>query len=434
MLRFRDFRQDRSGNVAMMFAIGIVPIVALVGMGLDYSVAGRREAKLNAIADAAALSTTTPAMMAQPWSVAQTNAVAMFNAQASAIPGVKWTATSAPVITGGDKPTATTTLRTTTVTYSAASQNAFASLLKMNTMAIGGTSQASSYVSPNMDFYLLIDTSPSMGIAATTADINTMVGNTQAQGGCAFACHETNPSGSDNAGNPNGEDNYTLARNLGVTLRIDLVKQAVSSLISTAAKTEVQNHAQYRVATYTFDAAFNTITNLTANLVQAQSDANAIAQLQVYGGNNLTKTNNNNDEDTQFDLAMANSQYIPAPGQGTNQVGDTPQEVLFIVTDGVIDEAVNGSRKITTIGGTTDWCTPLKARGVRIAVLYTTYNPLPTNSFYNANVAPFQPTIGSAASACASPGLYFQVDTDGDITAAMNTLFQKAVATAHLTQ
>ena len=32
------------------------------------------------------------------------------------------------------------------------------------------------------------------------------------------------------------------------------------------------------------------------------------------------------------------------PGSGTTVAGDTPQEVLFIVTDGVEDETVNGSR------------------------------------------------------------------------------------------
>jgi cold shock protein len=35
---------------------------------------------------------------------------------------------------------------------------------------------------------------------------------------------------------------------------------------------------------------------------------------------------------------------MPNPGGGTRIAGDTPQEVLFFVTDGVEDETVNGSR------------------------------------------------------------------------------------------
>jgi hypothetical protein len=218
-------------------------------------------------------------------------------------------------------------------------------------------------------------------------------------------------------------------------LRFDLVRSALSSFMTTAQQTEQQNHAVYRAATYTFDAAFNTVTNLTTNLTQAKTDASNIQMLQVYNNQGyINKTTNNNDEDTAWDNAMAYSSYMPNPGNGTNNSGDTPQEVLFIVTDGVTDEAINGNRFINTVSGYNDWCTPLKNRGIRIAFLYLTYNPLPTNAFYNANVKPFQPTIPTVASACASTGLFFQVDTDGDITAAMNALFQKAVATAHLTR
>ena len=42
---------------------------------------------------------------------------------------------------------------------------------------------------------------------------------------------------------------------------------------------------------------------------------------------------------------LSQTSYIPAPGNGTNQPGDTPQEVLFIVTDGVEDEQ-SGSRRL----------------------------------------------------------------------------------------
>jgi hypothetical protein len=80
------------------------------------------------------------------------------------------------------------------------------------------------------------------------------------------------------------------------------------------------------------------------------------------------------------------------------------------------------------------YCTTIKNRGIRIAVLYTQYLPLPTNAWYNSYIAPFQPNIGTNLQSCASPGLYFQVTTDQDISAAMVALFNTAVATAHLTQ
>ena len=441
MLNFRRFCSDRSGNIAIIFALAMFPVIGVVGMGLDYTLAGRRQAQLKAVADAAALTTTSPSGMALSSSDAQKSATKMFNAQSALIGGAT---IAAPTITVQDTSASSGALtRITTVTFSGTSTNTFAALLKLNTMPLGGVSKVTASTAPNIDFYLLLDTSPSMGIVATTDGINTMVAKTQKQGGCAFACHETNPSSSDVAGNPGGEDNYNLARNLKLPLRIDLVQQATSNLIQTAAATQTGNKAKYRVATYTFDQSFQTITNLTANLTQAQSDSSNIQMLQVYSNGCLTASNCNNDEDTQFDSAMANSAAIPNPGKGTNASGDTPQEVVFIVTDGVIDEAypnygstdmTTGGRTITTVGYQKDYCTALKSRGIRIAVLYTTYNPLPQNDFYNTYVSPFQPTISTALQNCASSGLFFQVDTGGDITAAMQTLFIKAVGSAHLTQ
>ena len=69
-------------------------------------------------------------------------------------------------------------------------------------------------------------------------------------------------------------------------------------------------------------------------------------------------------------------------------------------------------------------------------MLYTTYYPLTSNSWYNNTVAPFISQVATNLQNCASaPNLYFEVSTDGDITAAMKQLFINAVATApHLTQ
>src|SRR5260370_15481000 len=106
----------------------------------------------------------------------------------------------------------------------------FAGLVGMSSVPINGTSQSIASTPPNIDFYLLLDNSPSMAIAATTTGINTMVSNTASQGGCAFACHQTNPGG-DNLGNPGGVDNYQLAKNLNVVTRIQNLNAATQTLM-----------------------------------------------------------------------------------------------------------------------------------------------------------------------------------------------------------
>jgi hypothetical protein len=151
----------------------------------------------------------------------------------------------------------------------------------------------------------------------------------------------------------------------------------------------------------------------------------------VYKNNWLTSAVNNSDEDTDFEAAMTGiNNAMPLPGTG--MAGSTPQEVLFIVSDGVDDSKIGGSRNQALFN--TSYCTTVKNRGIRIAVLYTTYLPLPTNSWYTTYIAPFQPQIAGNMKGCASPGLFFQVSTDQDISAAMAALFQQVVATAHLTQ
>ena len=422
----RSFAGDRKGNVAIIFAFSLMPIAVLTGMGIDYTSAASKKAMLDAAADAAALAAVTPTLMAQPFSSSVTAATNMFNSQVANIPGLNYSAPSLSVnaVDNGLK-------RTVTVTYTASSQNAFAGVLGSAAWALNGSSQATASVAPNIDFYLLLDNSPSMAIAATTAGINTMVTNTSAQGGCAFACHETNPS-ADNLGNPGGVDNYQLAKNLSVVTRIQNLNAATQALMDTATSTMANYHSVYRMAIYTFNTGgTNTITALTSSLSSAKSQAAGIDVLTVYKNNWLTSSNNNSDEDTDFEAAMTGiTTTMPAPGTG--MAGSTPQEVLFIVSDGVDDSKVGGARNQALFD--TSYCTTVKNKGIRIAVLYTTYLPLPTNSWYTTYISPFQPQIAGNMKNCASPGLFFQVSTDQDISAAMAALFQQAVATARLTQ
>ena len=96
------------------------------------------------------------------------------------------------------------------------------------------------------------------------------------------------------------------------------------------------------------------------------------------------------------------------------------------------DELVSGSRQQSLMDNA--WCTTIKNRGIRIAVLYTTYLPLPTNWWYNTYIDPFQSDISDNLQNCASPGLFYEVQTGGDISAAMTSLFQLAVQSAHLSK
>ncbi len=296
-------------------------------------------------------------------------------------------------------------------------------------LEVTSTSQAN--FPPYIDFYLLLDNSPSMGVGATTNDINAMVtatANNASDASCAFACHEKDKPGS---------DYYALAKTLGVTTRIDVVRQATQNLMATAKNTETLD-SQFRVAIYDFGLSADTIdqqappayqiSSLTADLDSSASQAAAIDLMSI------PYQNYNSDRQTNLASVLTSmNDNIPAAGDGSGPT--RPQKVLFFVSDGTNDAYdcaySNGStcRRITPMDITT--CTALKARGVRIAVLYTTYLPLPTNSFYNQNLAKYvTPTSQLAAQmqACASPDLYFEVGPNQGISDAMNALFTKVVS------
>jgi hypothetical protein len=142
------------------------------------------------------------------------------------------------------------------------------------------------------------------------------------------------------------------------------------------------------------------------------------------------------DTATNFDIALStlnDPSIMPNPGNGTNVPGDTPQEVLFFVTDGVEDEAslIRLIQPINANGGA-NYCSQIKARKIKIAILYTEYYPVVTNAFYNSNVAPFQPQIGPALQACASPGLYIDAQVGDNLGQDLAQLFQLVVQSAAL--
>jgi Flp pilus assembly protein TadG len=339
--------RDTRANALILMAIGLLALATATGVGVDFARALNFKSALQGAADAAAIAGASIYLNNGYATQATTAATDYFNKESALLPtnnGVSKTiavSSSAPW--------------TVTVTASATINSTFNGLFE-NLIPVQVTATAHGPTNPNIDFYLLLDSSPSMAIAATQAGINTMVANTSAQSGCAFGCHQSNPA-ADSLGNaavpsngsctPAGEDNYTLARCLGVTLRIDNLIAATQALMSTAQTTMTTNSAQYRVAIYTFDVAFNTIQTLTSSMTTAATSAGTITMLEVYKNNWLTSTNNNSDADTNYDNAMTHiNTTMPSPGFGTNASGDTPQEVLMFVTDGVEDEMVSQSSAI----------------------------------------------------------------------------------------
>jgi len=124
---------------------------------------------------------------------------------------------------------------------------------------------------------------------------------------------------------------------------------------------------------------------------------------------------------------------------------------VFLVTDGAQDPQIkgvpngswSGSNHATTLDkqGTVSpipSCAALKNRGIIVSVLYIPYQKInPVNSSFandeddyaNNNI----PYIPASLQSCASPGFFYTASTPGDITTALNNMFNHALTVAHIT-
>ena len=429
------FRSDTSGNIAVLFAIASLPIISAVGCAVDYSRATQLRSKLQAAIDAASVGSvakSAPGFIAAgsmtsdgPIPAGVTDATNIFNANMNGVVGYTLTSMTPAMTKAGN-------IITSTVQFSATVPMMFLGVIGKTSVTVTGTSTATTSMPLYIDFYLLMDNSPSMGVGATPADVSKMVNNTSDK--CAFACHDLN----------NNNNYYKLAKTLGVTTRIDVLRSATEQLMDTAAATQTYS-SQFRMAIYDFGASASSaglraLFSLSSSLSSAKSAAGNIDLMTVKG------QNENNDQDTQFTNIMpAINSAISAPGAGTSSA---PLKYLFFVSDGVADEYnPGGCIKPTTSNGRCQsplnaaLCTAIKARGIKIAVLYTTYLALPTNAWYNTWIAPFNTgpygpspnsQIAQNMQSCASTGLYFEVSPTQGIAEAMNALFKKAIADARI--
>src|SRR5882724_8559543 len=194
-MRLQRFLKDRRGGVAPMFAILLVPLIGTVGAAIDYTMALKIRSQLLAAADSASVGSvakSSPGLAAAATMSADgsipagaTDATKIFNAQLSTQTSSMLSKVTATVTKSGSAVTSV-------VDFTAQVPTSFMGILGFTTLTIHGNSTATNSLPIFLDFYLLLANTPSMGVAATPADVTKMVNNTPDQ--CAFACHDlSNP-------------------------------------------------------------------------------------------------------------------------------------------------------------------------------------------------------------------------------------------------
>jgi Flp pilus assembly protein TadG len=233
------FGAEEEGGALILFSLGVIPLMLMMAVAVDYGRLTRARSALDYAADNAALTAARVgsqqlAANNAHWNDAGVAAgTTMFQAMSSGVSGLSAAPTPNVVLSSSGASVSAT------VSYSAQTQARLVTIggLQAPTLANSVTASTAPGAGvsdlPYVNVDLVLDVSPSMAIGANATDIANMKIATagQKEGACAFACHD-NDDGS-------AKDNYTVIRNWStahpaspIQLRFDVMKTAAQALAS----------------------------------------------------------------------------------------------------------------------------------------------------------------------------------------------------------
>lgn len=426
------FAQDQRGSVLMIFGLAIIPIFMMIGSALDFSRAAMMRSRLNHLADRAALAAVKAAAQREADCILNRYMSGCTQAEIVKVgesAGAQYVnADHAFASAGGTKSVSlakSDTSWSATISYAAVMPAAMAKIMGVSSIPVSGvvTSNISLGSHTYLNFRLLLDRSMSMGIGATANDISRM----QALTGCAFGCHTA----------ADADQYYHQPKAQGIRFRIDDLRDATTALVAQAkavTAANARNHIQ--MAAYAFNHVVTPLVELTSNLNQVGT---AVQALDLPTADDGTQA---------ADALHWMDNKVTSSGDGL--AADRPQEVVFIVTDGVEDGIYTGwTGMVGPTGLPLSWwppemtkantsafpvgvCDSLKQKGAIVAVVYTTYVPFTGTEQYDKLIGPFAANISPNLQSCATTDYFFVASAPGDISKGMQHLFNKALADSAL--
>ena len=191
------FRRDQRGNIAVIFAIAVIPLISAMGCAVDYSLATRMETKMQSAADAASIASLSQKSLGFIAASAMTgngsvtagvdDANNVFDGNMNGITGYQNLVRTSTVTKTGIK-------LTSSVQFSADVPVTFMKVLGYQKLTVTGVSSSAATLPPYLDFYLTLDVSGSMGLPSTTDEQGRLAAVNpdnyrQYPTGCTFACH-----------------------------------------------------------------------------------------------------------------------------------------------------------------------------------------------------------------------------------------------------
>jgi uncharacterized protein (UPF0333 family) len=378
-----NFKKCNKGNVALGFAIVLIPLCLAVGVAVDFIRMAQLKTVLQSAADTASL-----AAAANPlYTESEVQKVAAdYVAKNTVAEGLGKLATKVGSQTTSGGRTSVTVDVSTQMPTSFMSLGGIEELdIEVSSTASGGARSA--------EIYVALDMSESMNIAADPAARKALIAATMpySSTGCEFACHYPDDALS------SGAIGYNIARKNGIPLRIDNLIQAfngfVDSVFATTSASESKLNSKMAVVGFSTDAHL------------LQSSTNDIEDIKDAPSQFPVKKSLN----THFERVLpAVRDMMGSQGDGSKRA---PTKILLLVTDGVKWDRWDG-----TGGGPVDpaECKAFKDDGIKVVVVEIKYQEAAGEYWFDNYVKPFYADISPALEACASPGLYFGSD-DSDI-------------------
>jgi Flp pilus assembly protein TadG len=486
--RFRQFVRDERGNVFIIMGLGILPVLGIVALGVDYSVTLTTKAKLDTAADAAAVAGVVAAKnyIANYTGSGSPNAGAIAAANVAALSQFNSNTGTTATLGSLSLVTPSFTIVGSTingaVSYSYTRQTFFGKLLGRDSLTVNNTITATTQGSKTYaNIYIMLDNSESMGIAATwtdqcnlypltgghgTCNASTLVGTDHnSDQPCVLACHT--------ASQGNTEQIANCATNPKITLRLDVAKQAIVDAINT-----LPTDGSVQVAIYRMSNQLTNVVPLTSNFAAAKTAVvgNGVSCAAANTGIQLGSAYGEGGTNITYSLNQLKSQLSPA---GSGLTASSPLGFVILVTDAVQDNVQSTVTNFTNFlpwNGTwynyynptqkvsePTWilegmdgsqCTGIKNLGYQFYTLYVQYvippvtnqaspnaayqTPLHNNgfpgmfSYVNNTLIPQIPT--NMQNCASSPGNYFSANTPTQIETAMQNIFKGITAYARLTQ
>ena len=436
----------RAGSLTTITAFSAIPMIGFIGLSVDYGMELAAKSKLDHAADAAVIAAITSAQTyivtytgtgdptTNAIAVGKAQGLAQFKANTGSLPAAVPTPTINMSVSGR--------VVSANASYSFSMPTIFMRVLGTRTASFTGAAGSTLTIPAFTNIHIVIDTSSSMGIGATTADQQIVY---NATGGCAVACHHTGTT--------------DLARNKGATLRIDVAKNAVVSALKQIIS--AGNATRFKVSVWTMSTQFN-------NVFTLGKVADAISVVQ---GLDITDDQKDGGTNTTYSLKYLGN-TLDADGNGLTSA--TAQGFVMLITDGVQDSDMKVKSGSNWVDGydtnfvpyspcTTPNCKSLtgfsvpiiiqsfdptacnsiKSKGYTLMTLNTKYIVPPSNlqsssatlnSVFDFVKTYLASSIASNLSSCATSSSYaYAADSPSEINTAVQQMFLAAGAQARIT-